>query len=161
MNKNEKGFVKIFIVVAVIVAISIAGYFVIVKKPKQDSQAITVLSPNGGEKLIRGQEYLIKWTSGLQSSAPINISFVKNSFVAKDIYKEFNSKTVNHQYEVFTDSISSKPISNSGNYVYKIPNDMSVGDNWQIMIWSGQSCDIRNQEKKCFFDFSDDFFSIR
>lgn len=161
MSKNKKGFVKISIVVVVIIAIGIAGYFVTVKKQKQDSRVITILSPNGGEKFIRGQEYLIKWKSGLQSSAPINISFVKNSFVAKDIYKEFNSQTVNYQYEVFTDSISSKPISNTGNYLYKIPSDMSAGDNWQIMIWSGQSCDVRNQDKKCSFDFSDNFFSIR
>ena len=178
---NKKGFSKtIFLII--IILLGTVGYFALIKKQEptnqqidtkssaptqtsstvsEENEAIAILSPNGGEKLIKGQEYLIKWKTNLPKSAPIHISFRQNSSLSKDVYKEFNLKTANSQYEEFNDSIYPNLVSNIGNYVYKIPNDISSGNNWQVMIWSGQSCSVWNQEKKCNFDLSDNFFSIQ
>ena len=91
---------------------------------------IHVLSPNGGEKLIAGRTYTIKWGS----------EGVK--FVNIDVVKE------NHAW-----SIVQRVPASRGRYSWIIPSNFEIDDTYKVHVWEAN---IPPEVE----DWSDNYFSI-
>jgi len=98
------------------------------------TRAITVISPNGGENLIRGNSYTISWIyAGAGSSVTIEL---------------LKGGTLNRTITTST-SIGS---NGSGSYNWKVPNGQTPGTDYTIRI--------TNTTNSSFTDTSDGNFAI-
>ncbi len=98
------------------------------------SKSITLLSPNGGEKLTKGETYQIKWNSSNIDSVYIKLR------KGADTYNGSNSEG-----EV------SKVIVNSGIFLWTVPSTLPDGSDYAIRIVDGAAVVL---------DDSDSLFSI-
>jgi hypothetical protein len=60
MKNFQKGSTSMWLIIVIVVLVIIVGYFAFIKK---SVPSITIVSPNGGEILKIGQEYVIQWDS--------------------------------------------------------------------------------------------------
>ena len=107
---------------------------------------VNVTSPNGGEKMLVGRTYPIKWTATnfgksigyilLRSSSPEN---------PRDYVINSDNRLVS-----YTDD------SGSGSYNWTIPSDIPEGTQYKIVV-GGTPSNSGNADSS---DISDDYFSI-
>ena len=110
----------------------IVGPLTIASSSSIPSVAVTVVSPNGGEKLEKGATYQITWSAVNFGSLAVDIDLVDNNgYITRNI--------VNN-------------IANSGSYTWSIPQDLPSGS-YKILVSSfdkGPSAQ----------DYSDNYFTI-
>jgi hypothetical protein len=94
------------------------------------SGAVSVISPNGGEILLRGTQFEIKWYYNL----PENIKI--------ELYRNGS----------FFESIAGS-LPNSGSYFWTVPQEGLIGSDFKVKISSVSNPGIYN-------DYSDNFFTI-
>jgi len=114
-----------------------------VKEEIPVTSQIRVLSPNGGEKWVKGNNYLIKLEVQSPSSSAYDIVCVSIGKTTIDLYKG------GELYKEITQNFSLKD-----NYFWKIPADIPTGNDYKIKISTiVPPCGI-------IFDTSDNYFSI-
>jgi hypothetical protein len=106
-----------FIFVLLITALSLSG-------------AVSVISPNGGEILLRGTQFEIKWYYNLPEN--IKIELFRNGS--------------------FFESIAGS-LPNSGSYFWTVPQEGLIGSDFKVKISSVSNPGI-------YYDYSDNFFTI-
>ncbi|MCK5003809.1 MAG: hypothetical protein KAS21_01915 [Candidatus Aminicenantes bacterium] len=95
--------------------------------------ALTLISPNGGEELISGKTFMIKWNYEDSANSDKNVILV--------LYK--------NGIKFITISEST---SNTGSFIWTIPSETPSGNKYRIRI--------RSQKELSLNDFSDRDFSI-
>ena len=92
--------------------------------------SLTILSPNGGEELTRGNQYEISWTDDIPEN-------VKIELYQNDVY--------------YSDIILSTP--SVGSYLWDVPNDL-YGSNYQIKVISTTFPIAINDVSDGYFDIT-------
>jgi len=98
-----------------------------------ETNGLTVISPNGGEKLTAGSPFQVLWNNNSETTGG-NVILV--------LYKE------GIKYLTITESAP-----DTGNFIWQIPADIDTGDKYRIRIRSAENLDAN--------DFSDSDFSIQ
>jgi len=105
-----------------------------VKVERSIPPSITVISPNGGEKWVRGNTYDITWTSAEIEKVTIN-------------YVDYSGRPLPKTIVVCTSA-------SLGKYSWRIPDDFPLGNKYKIRISECYSPTIMHE------DLSDNYFSI-
>ncbi len=126
MNVMKETFSKIYVIETVIFIL-----FIILntscKKESNEIQECNVLFPNGGEWLLNGHEYNIKW-------------FDKHADLVRiELYKS-DSKV-----ETIINSTN-----NSGEYLWIVPNDLDDGNDYKIKISNVDDDNISDESNSVF-----------
>ena len=115
---------------------------------ESDIHLITVLTPNGGEKLVSGQTYNISWTSkGMQK---INIGIVGGQVVGPYTIGDYIVSNIDASLGKYSWTISSDYII--GNYYRIFIGELTLESSGQFKVIPGQNINI--------YDNSDGYFSI-
>ncbi len=103
-----------------------------------EKSSVTIISPNGGEKLVRGQQFNVTWkTSGAKDSDSINF-FLCNEGMCTYIkdYKISNLSGI------------------SSSYLWTLSNDATIGEKYKILIKIYREGGLLTEDK------SDNYFTI-
>lgn len=124
--------------------------------------SVTIISPNGGEKIIAGQRYQIRYkTSGISSEQHMVIALanINSDEIARVGEKNItqgvnvtvppnnaNARYIQSNFSGFPD------VTNTGVYYWQVPSNIPTGSNYYLYIGEGV--------KMGATDFSDHAFSI-
>jgi peptidoglycan hydrolase-like protein with peptidoglycan-binding domain len=124
--------------------------------PPYQSQTITVVSPNGGENLVRGQNTIIKWEGG---SYPVQVGIVKDTYIAGDAIVGWINLNANAEGSLTWDTNRIGPLDylTSGDF-WTIPDG-----EYKVIVVSknseGNYC-TSSTDSVCNVDVSDNSFTI-
>jgi len=113
-----------------------------VNTPANTSPKITVLSPNGGETFIAGQQIIVKWKTE-------NISINENN-----IWMFLRGNNGDQQYDL---DLTTSRIFNDGSRSIVIPSNVSQG---KFKIGVNYIKSTGSDDYKTFEDLSDNYFTI-
>lgn len=118
---------------------------------------IRLVSPNGGQTLERNKQYNVRWVTDLSGSVNVNAVIFKSSQIISDPYA--TKPGVIAGVEMFPPTIF--PVDkNEGSYTYRVPESLAPGK-YQILLWAGDNCSSVNKQKRCEYDLSDGFITIK
>ena len=118
---NKIYIIETFILVLFIILITSC------KKESNEIQECNVIFPNGGEWLLKGQEYNIKWFD--QHADFVRIELYKSDLKVKTIVNSTN---------------------NSGEYLWNIPVNLNDGNDYKIKIVNVEDNDISDESNSLF-----------
>ncbi len=120
---------------------------------------VRILSPNGGEKWQRGKQYALTWdVKGMDASVPLYMDLIKTTSVFTDPYV-VSSQEIGG-YAPFSQSIYPQGLPAAGALTFTVPSSMAPGT-YQVLLWAGSNCSVRETSKKCAYDVSDGLISIQ
>jgi hypothetical protein len=177
-NSNKNNYIVWAIIVLVIIALGVYLYNrntttdattpppdvtpsgqVSTTPPPAMANPVQVISPNGGEVWVRGQQYNIKWnTTGVASTTAVYLDLIKTSVIISDPYAV--TPEVLGGYELFHQSVFPKGLPKEGTVSYKVPDTMKPGT-YQLLVWAGKDCAITKPGKECLFDLSNGLITVK
>lgn len=125
--------------------------------PAAAKKPVRLIYPNGGQVWYRGKQYNIQWRSDLPGTIGVRAVLFKPTTLVTDPYA-VRPRSIGG-YEMFSRSTFTTG-GNEGSFSYRVPDGLPPGK-YQVLLWAGDNCSEARPEKRCQFDLSDSFFTIR